>query len=87
MHPETFVAHLDKLGSPERSHAIRNDPLADVLDRRLAEPGDLRDDILRVLLGELLVHCRGNKSEMARWLGWGRQTLARRLRELAVVTA
>jgi two-component system nitrogen regulation response regulator GlnG len=86
MHPETFVAHLEKLGSPERSHAIRNDALAEILDRRLASPeSDLRDDILRVLLTELLVHCRGNKSEMARWLGWGRQTLARRLRELAVV--
>jgi DNA-binding NtrC family response regulator len=38
-----------------------------------------------VLLGELMVHCRGNKSEMARKLGWGRQTLLRRLRDLAVV--
>ena len=86
MHPETFVTHLERLGARESSQTIRSHALADILDRRISEStAGLRDQILRVLLTELLIYCRGNKSEMARNLGWGRQTLQRQLHRLGVV--
>jgi DNA-binding NtrC family response regulator len=83
MHPETFVSHLEKLGDPEVSRMIRHDALAPILERGIVESTpNVRDRILRVLLTELLVYCRGNKTEMARHLGWGRQTLGRHMRRL-----
>ncbi len=84
MHPETFGTHLERLGAPMLSKTIRGHALEQVLEKQLREGGDsaLRDRVLRILLTELLVYCRGNKSEMARNLGWGRQTLNRQLRRL-----
>jgi DNA-binding NtrC family response regulator len=87
MHPETFGSHLDKLGDPEISRTIRHHPLGPILERSVREDGvaELLDRTLRVVLTELLVYCRGNKSDMARHLDWGRQTLGRQLKRLEIV--
>ncbi len=87
IHPETFSSHLDKLADPGLSRTIRTDPLASMLERGLdgEDRAALQDRVLRVVLSELLVFCRGNKTDMARRLGWGRQTLARHLQRLGVV--
>ncbi|MDQ3334987.1 MAG: sigma 54-interacting transcriptional regulator [Myxococcota bacterium] len=87
MHPQTFKRQLEELGEPALSRSIRDHVLAGLLDHELrtTPATHLRDRILRVLLVELLVFCQGNKSEMARHLGWGRQTLARQLVRLEVL--
>lgn len=58
-----------------------------VVEQRLAQ-GDanlldsLSAEFERVLLDAALAHTRGHKQDAARRLGWGRNTLARKLREL-----
>jgi DNA-binding NtrC family response regulator len=87
MHADTFSGHLERLGRAAASRSVRDHALARVLDAEVRAASDGRgppilDRALRVLLRELLVSCRGNKSEMARQLGWGRQTLLRHLARL-----
>jgi two-component system nitrogen regulation response regulator GlnG len=41
-------------------------------------------DFERVLLRTALTFTRGRKQEAARWLGWGRNTLTRKLKELGI---
>jgi two-component system nitrogen regulation response regulator GlnG len=41
-------------------------------------------DFERVLLRTALTFTRGRKQEAARWLGWGRNTLTRKLKELGM---
>jgi DNA-binding NtrC family response regulator len=87
MHVDTFSSHLERLGHPSLSRSVRQSGLADALTRALGEPPvpdapPLTDRVLTALLKELLVLCHGNKSEMARYLGWGRRTLSQHLRRL-----
>jgi transcriptional regulator with GAF, ATPase, and Fis domain len=94
MHPDTFSAHLERLGHPSLSRTVRAHRLARGLDQGLtaisADPEgseSLIDRTLGVVLRELLVYCHGNKSEMARILGWGRRTLWRHFRKLGISSA
>ena len=41
-------------------------------------------DFERVLLRTALGFTRGRKQEAARWIGWGRNTLTRKLKELDI---
>ena len=64
--------------------------LGDWARRRAAEPGStpLLDDALpefeRTLIRVALAHTQGHRQEAARLLGWGRNTLTRKLRELGM---
>ncbi len=63
--------------------------LAQWADRRaLAPPRPLLEDALpafeRTLLRVALRHTHGHRQEAARLLGWGRNTLTRKLKELAL---
>jgi DNA-binding NtrC family response regulator len=85
LHPDTFASHLDRLQEPALSRTVRSHALGRLLESRLTSgkvdrsAAQLMDQMLPVLLRELLVFCRGNKSEMSRILGWGRRKLARHL--------
>ena len=90
---ETFGRSLDRIGSSSAALAVRGHPIAEHLDRALGGPPvdaaddkpPLRDRCRQLVLREMLVFCRGNKSEMARVLGWGRRTLVRELQRLEVI--
>jgi len=63
--------------------------LRQAVDQQLASGAqDLLDDLgrrfERILLHAALRHTRGHKQEAARRIGWGRNTLTRKLRELGV---
>jgi DNA-binding NtrC family response regulator len=86
LHPATFRAHLRNLSDASLSRTIREHRLGPLLEAEMAGVVDgartgsaLWDELLRVLLKELLVYCQGNKTEMARLVGWGRATLGRYL--------
>jgi len=75
---------LDTAGEPGWTHLLRQ-----VATRQLelGESGilsGLRDEFERALLTTALRHAKGHKQEAARRLGWGRNTLARKLKELDV---
>jgi two-component system nitrogen regulation response regulator GlnG len=46
--------------------------------------GDLGPEFERILLRATLAFTRGRKQEAARWIGWGRNTLTRKLKELEI---
>jgi DNA-binding protein Fis len=83
--PATVKSRLAQLSHPELTRSLRAHPLATALDEQIAavqadgEAARLLDQIEAVILRELFVYCRGNKSRMARVLGWSRQTLLRRV--------
>ncbi|MFT5789318.1 MAG: two-component system nitrogen regulation response regulator GlnG, partial [Shewanella sp.] len=59
------------------------------IDQRLAEgESDLLTEVQpafeRILLETALKHTNGHKQEAAKRLGWGRNTLTRKLKELAM---
>jgi two-component system nitrogen regulation response regulator GlnG len=62
-----------------------------LIEQRLAR-GDsnilesLNPDFERILIEAALNHTRGHKQEAARKLGWGRNTLTRKLKELGLET-
>jgi DNA-binding NtrC family response regulator len=90
---EAFGRLLDRIGSSSAARTVRGHPIAEGLDRALGElplavaddKRPLRDRCRQLVLREMLVFCRGNKSEMARVLGWGRRTLVRELQRLEVI--
>jgi diguanylate cyclase (GGDEF)-like protein len=86
--PETFTKHLERLSDPAQIRLLRDHPTAPLLKAAIAEPAGetpLMDVVTSVVLRELLVHCRGNKSEMARLLGCARHTMWRQLRRLGIL--
>ncbi len=93
MHPDTFGSHLEKFGKAAASRTVRGSRLGVLLEAELqanlgSQPPagpSLLDRVSHALLRELLVRCKGNKSEMARAMGWGRQTLLRHLRRLEIL--
>lgn len=61
--------------------------LRDMVDRRLGEGesdllADMQPTFERIMLEVALKHTQGHKQEAARRLGWGRNTLTRKLKEL-----
>jgi two-component system NtrC family response regulator len=91
MHVDTLTAHLQKLSDPALSRSLRAHPVAQALTSEVAraclEPSksNLMDRVVAVILRELLVYCRGNKSEMARLMGCGRRTLLNQLARHQIV--
>ncbi|MEK7839547.1 MAG: helix-turn-helix domain-containing protein, partial [Pseudomonadota bacterium] len=45
---------------------------------------DVNENVERVLIEAALAHSGGHKQDAARRLGWGRNTLTRRLKELGL---
>lgn len=82
---ESFGRLLKRIGSSPAARMVVGHALEISLEQAVgAEPG-LRDRCRALVLRELLVFCRGNKSEMARVLGWGRRTLVRELSRLEII--
>jgi two-component system, NtrC family, nitrogen regulation response regulator GlnG len=74
---------------PSQIHADWQTALTDWIDQRLAAgEQDLLTQVQpafeRILLETALRHTQGHKQEAARRLGWGRNTLTRKLKELAL---
>ncbi|MBI2565783.1 MAG: sigma 54-interacting transcriptional regulator [Candidatus Schekmanbacteria bacterium] len=87
MHADTFSEHLSRLGHPGLSRSLWHHRAGRAIEAELAvraDPASLRDELLAVILRELLVLCRGNKSEMSRRLGWTPKTLHRHLQRLGI---
>src|SRR5262249_46294782 len=86
-----LTAHLQKLSDPALSRSLRSHPVAQALSTEVAracaapEKPNLMDRVLSVILRELLIYCRGNKSEMARLMGCGRRTLLNQLARHQIV--
>jgi len=67
-------------------HALDRD-LADALTRGERNVGDrLEKEFERTLIRRALTHTGGHRMEAAAWLGWGRNTLTRKIQELGMET-
>ncbi len=83
-------AEVSGAGETAAGHADWTMLLAAWAERRAAQPGGkpLLDDALpdfeRTLIRVALKHTQGHRQEAARLLGWGRNTLTRKLRELGM---
>ena len=72
------------------AHADWKTLLTEWAERRAALPGgapmleDALPDFERTLIRVALKHTQGHRQEAARLLGWGRNTLTRKLRELGM---
>ncbi|ABM01630.1 nitrogen regulation protein NR(I) [Shewanella amazonensis] len=84
--PELFkdpvVHHAGAVVAGDWESALR-----DIVDRRLGEGesdllADMQPTFERIMLEVALKHTQGHKQEAARRLGWGRNTLTRKLKEL-----
>ncbi len=95
--PSELRAELPAPGSAPASwssetsgqHSGWDDRLADWAEQRLAAGHDhLLDDAIprleRVMIRAALTKSRGHRQEAARLLGWGRNTLTRKIKELSV---
>jgi len=83
--PTGFGAKMGSDDSPETWQQLLGHAVADRLSSGqkniLSEIGP---DFERVLLQTALSFTGGRKQEAARWLGWGRNTLTRKLKELGM---
>ncbi len=83
-------AEVSGTATAAAGHADWTNLLAAWAERRAAQPGSqpLLDDALpdfeRTLIRVALRHTQGHRQEAARLLGWGRNTLTRKLRELGM---
>ena len=88
------VAKLDASEMTRNRDAASSDPSwQQALDRELAQAlargernvGDrLEDEFEKTLIRRALAHTGGHRMEAAAWLGWGRNTLTRKLKELGM---
>ncbi|MBT1445259.1 nitrogen regulation protein NR(I) [Shewanella sp. JM162201] len=80
--PSAVINHAVSTGDGDWESALR-----DIVDRRLGEGesdllADMQPTFERIMLEVALKHTQGHKQEAARRLGWGRNTLTRKLKEL-----
>ncbi|WP_372871225.1 nitrogen regulation protein NR(I) [Shewanella sp.] len=89
--PQDLPPELLKEPSPTTAIAAGDgdweSALRDMVDRRLGEGesdllADMQPTFERIMLEVALKHTQGHKQEAARRLGWGRNTLTRKLKEL-----
>ncbi|NMH67166.1 nitrogen regulation protein NR(I) [Shewanella salipaludis] len=87
--PELLKAPIESHPADGQSHNDWQSALKDWIDRRLAAgESDLLTQVQpafeRILLETALRHTQGHKQEAAKRLGWGRNTLTRKLKELSM---
>ena len=72
----------DREGDPNWQQALDRE-LAQALARgERAVGGRLEKEFERTLILRALAHTGGHRMEAAQWLGWGRNTLTRKIQEL-----
>ena len=71
-------------GDPDWQHALDRE-LAQALARGERNVGDrLEQEFEKTLIRRALAHTGGHRMEAAAWLGWGRNTLTRKIQELGL---
>ena len=74
----------DEAGTPDWRHALDRE-LTQALVRGERNVGDrLEDEFEKTLIRRALAHTGGHRMEAAAWLGWGRNTLTRKIQELGL---
>jgi len=84
MPPELLASNADTAREADWETCLKNN-----LEQRLARGEDdifksINDNFERILIGAVLKHTGGHKLEAAKKLGWGRNTLTRRLKDLGL---
>jgi two-component system, NtrC family, nitrogen regulation response regulator GlnG len=84
--PELRATQVDEAGDDETGwHAALDAELAHALSRGERAVGDrLQHEFERTLIRRALAHTGGHRMEAAAWLGWGRNTLTRKIQELGL---
>ena len=74
----------DGPADPDWQHALDRE-LAQALARGERNVGDrLEEEFEKTLIRRALAHTGGHRMEAAAWLGWGRNTLTRKIQELGM---
>jgi two-component system nitrogen regulation response regulator GlnG len=82
---EPFVATADTAGGESDWRCTLDRELAQALARGEQGVGDrLEREFERTLILRALAHTGGHRMEAAQWLGWGRNTLTRKIQELGL---
>ncbi len=77
--------NVEAAGERTDWHAALDTELAQALARGERSVGDrLQHEFERTLIRRALVHTGGHRMEAAAWLGWGRNTLTRKIQELGM---
>ena len=87
--PPELLKESSVLAQATKGNSDWQSALTDWIDKRLSEgDNDLLTEVQpafeRILLETALRHTQGHKQEAAKRLGWGRNTLTRKLKELAM---
>ena len=84
--PEVRAAASSDAGAEDRDwHEALDRDLAHALARGERNVGDrLQHEFERTLIRRALAHTGGHRMEAAAWLGWGRNTLTRKIQELGL---
>ena len=88
IHIEDLPAEITSAGAPPAAAADWTEALTQWAERASASGKPLLDDALpafeRTLISVALRHTQGHRQAGAKLLGWGRNTLTRKLKELGM---